>query len=87
MYKDVLKSPTTSRISKKVKSVKETVRKRISKKYSASTSEQVRAPRPHARILYVLWQFHCQIVKVARREGEAGGGDFQKCRFVAEVPS
>ncbi|XP_048858293.1 SAM and SH3 domain-containing protein 1a isoform X2 [Brienomyrus brachyistius] len=40
MYKDVVKSPTTSRISKKVKSVKETVRKRISKKYSASASEQ-----------------------------------------------
>ncbi|KAG9282509.1 SAM and SH3 domain-containing protein 1 isoform X3 [Astyanax mexicanus] len=42
LYRDVVKSPTTSRISlgKKVKSVKETMRKRISKKYSGSLSEQ-----------------------------------------------
>ncbi|XP_026871341.2 SAM and SH3 domain-containing protein 1a isoform X3 [Electrophorus electricus] len=42
LYRDVVKSPTTSRISlgKKVKSVKETMRKRISKKYSGSISEQ-----------------------------------------------
>uniref|UniRef100_A0A8C1TIT3 SAM and SH3 domain containing 1a n=1 Tax=Cyprinus carpio TaxID=7962 RepID=A0A8C1TIT3_CYPCA len=39
---DVVKSPTTSRISlgKKVKSVKETMRKRMSKKYAGSLSEQ-----------------------------------------------
>ena len=43
MYKEVIKSPTASRISlgKKVKSVKETMRKRMSKKYSSSVSEQV----------------------------------------------
>ncbi|XP_026196689.1 SAM and SH3 domain-containing protein 1a isoform X6 [Anabas testudineus] len=42
MYREVVKSPTTSRISlgKKVKSVKETMRKRMSKKYSSSLSEQ-----------------------------------------------
>ncbi|XP_066533746.1 SAM and SH3 domain-containing protein 1a isoform X1 [Hoplias malabaricus] len=42
LHRDVVKSPTTSRISlgKKVKSVKETMRKRISKKYSGSLSEQ-----------------------------------------------
>ncbi|KAM5283426.1 SAM and SH3 domain-containing protein 1 isoform 4-T4 [Hipposideros larvatus] len=42
MYKEVIKSPTASRISlgKKVKSVKETMRKRMSKKYSSSVSEQ-----------------------------------------------
>ncbi|XP_057594085.1 SAM and SH3 domain-containing protein 1 isoform X3 [Hippopotamus amphibius kiboko] len=42
VYKEVIKSPTASRISlgKKVKSVKETVRKRMSKKYSSSVSEQ-----------------------------------------------
>ncbi|XP_076844174.1 SAM and SH3 domain-containing protein 1a isoform X2 [Brachyhypopomus gauderio] len=42
LYRDELKSPNTSRISlgKKVKSVKETMRKRISKKYSSSISEQ-----------------------------------------------
>ncbi|XP_043856383.1 SAM and SH3 domain-containing protein 1 isoform X2 [Dromiciops gliroides] len=42
VYKDVIKSPTASRISlgKKVKSVKETMRKRMSKKYSTSVSEQ-----------------------------------------------
>uniref|UniRef100_A0A3B4BVR4 SAM and SH3 domain containing 1a n=1 Tax=Pygocentrus nattereri TaxID=42514 RepID=A0A3B4BVR4_PYGNA len=42
LYRDGVKSPTTSRISlgKKVKSVKETMRKRISKKYSGSLSEQ-----------------------------------------------
>ncbi|KAM7135829.1 SAM and SH3 domain-containing protein 1 isoform 4-T4 [Molossus nigricans] len=42
VYKEVIKSPTTSRISlgKKVKSVKETMRKRMSKKYSSSVSEQ-----------------------------------------------
>lgn len=43
MYRDAVKSPTTSRISlgKKVKSVKETMRKRMSKKYAGSLSEQV----------------------------------------------
>lgn len=43
MYKEVIKSPTASRISlgKKVKSVKETMRKRMSKKYSSPVSEQV----------------------------------------------
>uniref|UniRef100_A0A6J0UW57 SAM and SH3 domain-containing protein 1 isoform X1 n=1 Tax=Pogona vitticeps TaxID=103695 RepID=A0A6J0UW57_9SAUR len=42
VYKEVIKSPSTSRISlgKKVKSVKETMRKRMSKKYSSSVSEQ-----------------------------------------------
>ncbi|XP_017361253.1 SAM and SH3 domain-containing protein 1 isoform X7 [Cebus imitator] len=42
VYKEVIKSPTASRISlgKKVKSVKETMRKRMSKKYSSSISEQ-----------------------------------------------
>ncbi|XP_060770058.1 SAM and SH3 domain-containing protein 1a isoform X2 [Neoarius graeffei] len=42
LYRDVIKSPTSSRISlgRKVKSVKETMRKRISKKYSSSLSEQ-----------------------------------------------
>ncbi|XP_058522445.1 SAM and SH3 domain-containing protein 1 isoform X2 [Ochotona princeps] len=42
VYKDIIKSPTASRISlgKKVKSVKETMRKRMSKKYSSSVSEQ-----------------------------------------------
>ncbi|KAL4661046.1 SAM and SH3 domain-containing protein 1 [Arapaima gigas] len=42
VYRDVVKSPATSRISlgKKVKSVKETMKKRISKKYSSSVSEQ-----------------------------------------------
>ncbi|KPP75296.1 SAM and SH3 domain-containing protein 1-like [Scleropages formosus] len=42
IYRDVVKSPSTSRISlgKKVKSVKETMKKRISKKYSSSVSEQ-----------------------------------------------
>ncbi|XP_007941411.1 SAM and SH3 domain-containing protein 1 [Orycteropus afer afer] len=42
VYKEVIKSPTASRISlgKKVKSVKETMRKRMSKKYSSSASEQ-----------------------------------------------
>ncbi|XP_064196534.1 SAM and SH3 domain-containing protein 1a isoform X2 [Anguilla rostrata] len=42
IYREVVKSPTTSRISlgKKVKSVKETMRKRMSKKYSSSLSEQ-----------------------------------------------
>ncbi|XP_056149984.1 SAM and SH3 domain-containing protein 1a isoform X2 [Lampris incognitus] len=42
LYREVVKSPTTSRISlgKKVKSVKETMRKRMSKKYSSSLSEQ-----------------------------------------------
>lgn len=41
-YKEVIKSPSTSRISlgKKVKSVKETMKKRMSKKYSSSLSEQ-----------------------------------------------
>lgn len=43
MYKEVIKSPTASRISlgKKVKSVKDTMRKRMSKKYSSPVSEQV----------------------------------------------
>lgn len=43
MYKEVIKSPSASRISlgKKVKSVKETMRKRMSKKYSSPVSEQV----------------------------------------------
>ncbi|XP_051020206.1 SAM and SH3 domain-containing protein 1 isoform X4 [Acomys russatus] len=42
VYKEVIKSPTASRISlgKKVKSVKETMRKRMSKKYSSPVSEQ-----------------------------------------------
>nr|XP_045014529.1 SAM and SH3 domain-containing protein 1 isoform X3 [Jaculus jaculus] len=42
VYKEVVKSPTASRISlgKKVKSVKETMRKRMSKKYSSPVSEQ-----------------------------------------------
>ncbi|CAL8314695.1 unnamed protein product [Lota lota] len=42
IYREVVKSPTTSRISlgRKVKSVKETMRKRMSKKYSNSLSEQ-----------------------------------------------
>ncbi|XP_060738660.1 SAM and SH3 domain-containing protein 1a isoform X2 [Tachysurus vachellii] len=42
LNRDVIKSPTSSRISlgRKVKSVKETMRKRISKKYSSSLSEQ-----------------------------------------------
>lgn len=41
--RDASRSPTPSRISlgKKVKSVKETMRKRISKKYNPSPSEQV----------------------------------------------
>ncbi|XP_017654541.1 SAM and SH3 domain-containing protein 1 isoform X2 [Nannospalax galili] len=46
VYKEVIKSPTASRISlgKKVKSVKETMRKRMSKKYSSSVSEQDSGP-------------------------------------------
>ncbi|KAK6489065.1 SAM and SH3 domain-containing protein 1a isoform X2 [Huso huso] len=42
IYREVVKSPTTSRLSlgKKVKSVKETMRKRMSKKYSSPLSEQ-----------------------------------------------
>ncbi|XP_041108279.1 SAM and SH3 domain-containing protein 1-like isoform X2 [Polyodon spathula] len=42
IYREVVKSPTTSRLSlgKKVKSVKETMRKRMSKKYSSPASEQ-----------------------------------------------
>lgn len=42
IYKEVIKSPSTPRISlgKKVKSVKETMRKRMSKKYTSSVSEQ-----------------------------------------------
>lgn len=42
VYKEVIKSPTASRISlgKKVKSVKETMRKRMSKKYSSPVTEQ-----------------------------------------------
>uniref|UniRef100_A0A8C3TCK3 SAM and SH3 domain-containing protein 1 n=1 Tax=Chelydra serpentina TaxID=8475 RepID=A0A8C3TCK3_CHESE len=46
IYKEVIKSPSASRISlgKKVKSVKETMRKRMSKKYSSSLSEQDSSP-------------------------------------------
>ncbi|KAK6489778.1 SAM and SH3 domain-containing protein 1a isoform X2 [Huso huso] len=46
IYKEVVKSPTTSRLSlgKKVKSVKETMRKRMSKKYSSPLSEQESSP-------------------------------------------
>uniref|UniRef100_A0A3Q2NN11 SAM and SH3 domain containing 1a n=2 Tax=Fundulus heteroclitus TaxID=8078 RepID=A0A3Q2NN11_FUNHE len=42
IYREVVKSPNPTRISlgKKVKSVKETMRKRMSKKYSSSLSEQ-----------------------------------------------
>ncbi|NXN56866.1 SASH1 protein, partial [Rynchops niger] len=42
VYKEVIKSPSASRISlgKKVKSVKETMKKRMSKKYSSALSEQ-----------------------------------------------
>ncbi|XP_052441585.1 SAM and SH3 domain-containing protein 1a isoform X2 [Carassius gibelio] len=42
LYREAVKSPATSRISlgKKVKSVKETMRKRMSKKYAGSLSEQ-----------------------------------------------
>ncbi|RXM34833.1 SAM and SH3 domain-containing protein 1, partial [Acipenser ruthenus] len=47
IYKEVVKSPTTSRLSlgKKVKSVKETMRKRMSKKYGSPLSEQVAWPK------------------------------------------
>lgn len=53
MYKEVIKSPSASRISlgKKVKSVKETMRKRMSKKYSSPVSEQVRC---HFAEIHVL---------------------------------
>ncbi|XP_043399040.1 SAM and SH3 domain-containing protein 1 isoform X10 [Chelonia mydas] len=46
IYKEVIKSPSASRISlgKKVKSVKETMKKRMSKKYSSSLSEQDSSP-------------------------------------------
>ncbi|XP_021382705.2 SAM and SH3 domain-containing protein 1 isoform X4 [Lonchura striata] len=46
VYKEVIKSPSASRISlgKKVKSVKETMKKRMSKKYSSSLSEQECSP-------------------------------------------
>ncbi|NWR97465.1 SASH1 protein, partial [Motacilla alba] len=46
IYKEVIKSPSASRISlgKKVKSVKETMKKRMSKKYSSSLSEQESSP-------------------------------------------
>ncbi|XP_030124047.4 SAM and SH3 domain-containing protein 1 isoform X8 [Taeniopygia guttata] len=46
VYKEVVKSPSASRISlgKKVKSVKETMKKRMSKKYSSSLSEQESSP-------------------------------------------
>ncbi|XP_050807560.1 SAM and SH3 domain-containing protein 1 [Gopherus flavomarginatus] len=46
IYKEVIKSPSASRISlgKKVKSVKETMKKRMSKKYSSSPSEQDSSP-------------------------------------------
>lgn len=58
VYKDIIKSPTASRISlgKKVKSVKETMRKRMSKKYSSSVSEQV-GVCPSSRLLA---QLRCQ---------------------------
>ncbi|XP_070589781.1 SAM and SH3 domain-containing protein 1 isoform X2 [Erythrolamprus reginae] len=59
VYKEVIKSPSTSRISlgKKVKSVKETMKKRMSKKYSSSSlpeqepnldvrPESLQAPQP-----------------------------------------
>ncbi|XP_063164866.1 SAM and SH3 domain-containing protein 1 isoform X2 [Candoia aspera] len=59
VYKEVIKSPSTSRISlgKKVKSVKETMKKRMSKKYSSSNlseqelnldvrAESLQAPQP-----------------------------------------
>lgn len=67
VYREVVKSPSTSRISlgKKVKSVKETMRKRMSKKYSSSLSEQVRHtlpthPPPHpVSAMFML----CLIVK------------------------
>ncbi|XP_039202810.1 SAM and SH3 domain-containing protein 1 isoform X4 [Crotalus tigris] len=64
VYKEVIKSPSTSRISlgKKVKSVKETMKKRMSKKYSnSSLSEQepnmdvrpesLQAPQPNTDTL------------------------------------
>ncbi|NXF05005.1 SASH1 protein, partial [Smithornis capensis] len=46
VYKEVIKSPSASRISlgKKVKSVKETMKKRMSKKYSSSLPEQDSSP-------------------------------------------
>ncbi|XP_074436467.1 SAM and SH3 domain-containing protein 1-like isoform X3 [Larus michahellis] len=46
VYKEVIKSPSASRISlgKKVKSVKETMKKRMSKKYSSALSEQESSP-------------------------------------------
>ncbi|XP_041106240.1 SAM and SH3 domain-containing protein 1-like isoform X9 [Polyodon spathula] len=46
IHREVMKSPTTSRLSlgKKVKSVKETMRKRMSKKYSSPLSEQESSP-------------------------------------------
>ncbi|NXK50600.1 SASH1 protein, partial [Chauna torquata] len=46
VYKEVIKSPSASRISlgKKVKSVKETMKKRMSKKYNSSLSEQESSP-------------------------------------------
>ncbi|NXN99798.1 SASH1 protein, partial [Rhinopomastus cyanomelas] len=46
VYKEVIKSPSASRISlgKKVKSVKETMKKRMSKKYSSSLPEQESSP-------------------------------------------
>lgn len=52
IYREVVKSPNTTRISlgKKVKSVKETMRKRMSKKYSSSLSEQVRRTELNAHM-------------------------------------
>ncbi|NXU54285.1 SASH1 protein, partial [Turnix velox] len=46
VYKEAIKSPSASRISlgKKVKSVKETMKKRMSKKYSSALSEQESSP-------------------------------------------
>ncbi|MEE6519741.1 hypothetical protein FKM82_017477, partial [Ascaphus truei] len=63
IYKEVIKSPPMPRISlgKKVKSVKETMRKRMSKKYTSSVSEQdssidgmpgsPESPQPHTATL------------------------------------
>ncbi|KAM3856196.1 SAM and SH3 domain-containing protein 1 isoform 2-T2 [Vipera latastei] len=64
VYKEVIKSPSTSRISlgKKVKSVKETMKKRMSKKYSNSNlpeqepnldvrPESLQAPQPNTDTL------------------------------------
>lgn len=51
--RDLIKSPTASRISlgKKVKSVRESMRKHISKRYHCSLSEQVRTLEQHLSAL------------------------------------